>query len=257
MKRDRLDMKRDRLDMKIYNKSFLVNAGDVTVHGICKISTLIHYVEIVTTEHISQMPILSILTESGENIGFFITNVWVKMHSKIQYGDWITVQTYQCPLKGAKIHRKIKFFVQNKLVAEAVTSLLLVNLDTRKLIRTTDFLCELDKSAYDDDEGNLATFGRMSCAKVKFIEKYKVRYSDIDHNGHMNNVRYAEIISDAMDLCMEQDKYISEMRIDFLSECNIGNEIELYMGGVDEIYVQGIVEKGKIKFRSSISLTEI
>lgn len=54
----------------------------------------------------------------------------------------------------------------------------------------------------------------------------KSGYTDIDTNGHVNNIKYANFILNALDL--PADKEISSFRIDFLKEIMSGNEINVY-----------------------------
>ena len=54
----------------------------------------------------------------------------------------------------------------------------------------------------------------------------KSGYTDIDTNGHVNNIKYANFILNALDLPTEKE--ISSFRIDFLKEIMRGNEIKIY-----------------------------
>ena len=51
-------------------------------------------------------------------------------------------------------------------------------------------------------------------------------YTDIDTNGHVNNIKYANFILNALDL--PADKEITAFRIDYVKEIMDGNEISVF-----------------------------
>ena len=48
--------------------------------------------------------------------------------------------------------------------------------------------------------------------------------SDLDHNGHMNNTRYADILQN----CLEKNEGITELDFNYLHEMSLGDGIEVY-----------------------------
>lgn len=51
---------------------------------------------------------------------------------------------------------------------------------------------------------------------------YTVMFSDLDHNKHMNNTNYANLV-----MSVVKNKNISHFEINFLNECLLGDKIEL------------------------------
>ena len=66
---------------------------------------------------------------------------------------------------------------------------------------------------------------KISIPNNEIIEKskYKVAYSDLDHNLHMNNTNYANLVMNTI-----KNKKISHFEINFLNECRLDDEITLY-----------------------------
>jgi len=54
----------------------------------------------------------------------------------------------------------------------------------------------------------------------KFV--YLVRFSDLDHNKHMNNTNYATLVANAL-----EKKIFNHFEINFINECKENNEIEV------------------------------
>lgn len=67
---------------------------------------------------------------------------------------------------------------------------------------------------------------------------HTVRFSDLDHNQHMNNTNYANLIANAL-----KNKEFTHFEINFLNECLENNQIEVSSINTDDgEYVVGKVE---------------
>lgn len=70
------------------------------------------------------------------------------------------------------------------------------------------------------------------------IYTHTVRFCDLDHNQHMNNTNYANLV-----LNVVKDIQISHFEINYLNECVIQDEIDIYeIKDNNEIYIFGKVE---------------
>ena len=89
--------------------------------------------------------------------------------------------------------------------------------------------------------------------KNEFVFKfdYIVQYSDIDHNKHMNNTNYANLVFNAV-----ENKHFTHFEINFNNECVLNDKIQVYTVK-DECfeYVVGKVED-KIAFVSKVGNTQ-
>ena len=86
-----------------------------------------------------------------------------------------------------------------------------------------------------------------------------MHYSDTDINGHVNNVRYADFICDAIRMDqLGQDFYVSALQVDYLAECMAGETITLFTGEQDGLrYVRGADAAGKSRFEGAVTLTPL
>ncbi len=84
----------------------------------------------------------------------------------------------------------------------------------------------------------------------KYCEQ--VSFSKLDHNGHLNNSKYAEIIMDAIKLT--KDEKIKSLEINYLKEAFLGDNIIVKNQKEDkEIFIEGYKEDELI-FKSKITL---
>ena len=77
-----------------------------------------------------------------------------------------------------------------------------------------------------------------------------MRYSDCDLNGHVNNTRYIEMISDIFPLDFYRSHLITRLDINYVNELHDGDEVNVYLSS-DNTYVEGRVND-KVSFVAKI-----
>ena len=60
------------------------------------------------------------------------------------------------------------------------------------------------------------------------IEKFKIKYSDIDINGHLNSIKYIEHLIDVFPLDLFQTKQIERIDLNYIAEGKFGNDIDIF-----------------------------
>jgi medium-chain acyl-[acyl-carrier-protein] hydrolase len=116
-----------------------------------------------------------------------------------------------------------------EVLARGTSSWLIVDISTRKIVRPDGFAGQWP---YHADEAALnANADRIEGARTPdFGDPFHVRYSDIDVNGHVNNVRYIQWVLDGYDLAFHEAYEPAFFEINFMDEVMIGQEIVLGMG---------------------------
>jgi len=85
-------------------------------------------------------------------------------------------------------------------------------------------------------------------------EAYRVQttFSDCDINGHVNNIRYACYVMDALEL--SKDKHIKTFQIDYTQEVASGTVLHIHSDIKDnEIFAKGVGDDDKKKFSCHIT----
>lgn len=85
---------------------------------------------------------------------------------------------------------------------------------------------------------------------------YRVTYSDLDVNGHLNSIKYMEHLLDLFDISMFRDQEISRFEIAYQSEGKYGMELSLHNKEVfPDNYNMSICHDGKAICRAAVSWT--
>jgi len=136
----------------------------------------------------------------------------------------------------------------------------ITNIKTRRLVRTkvVEYLNGngeyFDKKCFDEPYFPLTPF---STEELEPVLEHKVVFTDLDHNKHMNNTKFADLSIDSIPEI--EDCAIDEMQVNFLSECLYKDTIKTYVkaNNDNEYEVIGIKTDGKLSFHTFIKLKHI
>ena len=108
----------------------------------------------------------------------------------------------------------------------------------------------LDESTFDTPFEKLENFDVSSLKGVDI----KTEYSDVDHNGHINNVSYVKFALNLMKL--EEKYYISNLEINYVHELKENEPLILYMKKENNEYNFKAVSDDKVIFLLKINVKE-
>ena len=167
----------------------------------------------------------------GENISWVLTRMVVKMSRYPVWNDEVTVETF--PRGGRKIVAWRDFEVkdaQGATLGLATTEWMLIDLSSRKIVAVPE------KVFAANDPANVPVLGLEPFSKFRFPADGDVRHpetfaamkSQIDLNGHVNNVHYIDWM---LEPC--ESRCPAEMEIVFRSETFAGDEVRVETAAAD------------------------
>ena len=110
--------------------------------------------------------------------------------------------------------------------------------ETHRIVRPSAFP-EAEQYLHTSRGELFAPLPKLSCDNVRLHHVHEVRYSDLDVNNHVNNVRAVELISDALDL-YKQPGFVSELQVNYTAETACGESLSLLTGTADSArYIRG------------------
>lgn len=167
--------------------------------------------------------------------------------------DKMNVTTWPGTVEGPIFPR---YFIIEKedgiRIGEAVTSWVLINVETRRPLRPS--VLEGQMPQCDELTQPMALPGMLRIVNAKCVEERTVRYSDIDINGHMNNAKYLDWVCDILPLDKMRTQSICEWQVNYISEALPGERLALYL--LEEkthAYVQGKkMSDGRMAFEAKV-----
>jgi len=181
------------------------------------------------------------------NTAWILSRVHIEFLDTPKWRENITLTTWHKGLNRLFYLRDFILTDENgKERVKATTSWLVLNLETRRLVR--------DPQLMEEGTVNLENAIETPADKVqlpKDVEpvlafEHVVGYSDVDMNGHANNAMYMQWPMDAVDYDIASARPVRELTINFNHETKAGDSVALYRYVVEQedglhVFVEGKV----------------
>lgn len=167
-------------------------------------------------------------------------------------GEQVTVETWHRQRKGPRFYRCYRWIDSaGEEIIRGVTEFALVSTADHRLLRGEEF----DRFAIPDQpERGVACSdpGRLHLPPLSPAGEYRVRTSDADMNGHMNNTHYADLCEDLL----PPETAMGEITLQFLHESRPGETVALESAREsNRLYLRG--SRGDLPvFAAEMVLTE-
>lgn len=239
-----------------YETSFRIDYRHVDLFGHCRPSALLGFLQETATEAASKIHSSREEMLAKYNVFWAISRLRYTLQRPLLFGEVLHIKTWHRGGKGAIMYREFDLSVDNKIVGQALTAWVLIDLTSHKLFRLSD-ISELQKT----DGGTLCRKDELRKFQLpedmKFAESRKMYYSNTDINGHINNCSYADFVCDTIDLdkILISQQFVSSFQICYVAECKAGETLSLYHAKNDEhFYACGLGSSGEERFRAFLTL---
>lgn len=134
---------------------------------------------------------------------------------------------------------------------KATTSWLVLNLDTRRLVRDPHLMDEGTTCTDNVIETPAEKVQMPKGVEPELVKEHKVSYSDVDLNGHTNNAMYMQWAMDAIDYSVASAKPVKEVTINFNHETKAEDVVKIYRADVENEDGLRVFVEGKVNEQSS------
>ena len=170
-----------------------------------------------------------------KNFAFILSKICFKYYVPIFEDDVIKVQTWALPPKTTIFQRNYRIYKNEEIAVEATSAWALINIKEKNIVRPENFEY-ISKEMMDSEELPFQVQRRLKMAEnMEHLIDYTIRYSDIDHNLHMNNAVYIDIICDCIYNQGEKINEGANKKIDCVNSIDISYNSEALFGDTLEI----------------------
>ena len=182
------------------------------------------------------------------NTAWILSRVNIKFVDTPIWRDDITLTTWH---KGANRLFFLRDFImtdkEGKERVKATTSWLVLNLETRRLVRDPMLMEEGTVCSENVIETPADKVQMPKDVPAELVLEHAVAYSDVDMNNHTNNAMYMQWAMDAVDYETASTKAVKEITINFNRETKAGDVVAIYRACVEKedglhVFVEGKVE---------------
>ena len=185
-------------------------------------------------------------------------NAWIISRMRVVFVDtpkWredVTLATWHKGLNRL-------FFLRDFLMTDndgnvkvkATTSWLVLNLDTRRLVRDPKLLDEGKTCTENVIETPADKVVMPKDAEVKLVMEHEAAYSDLDMNGHVNNAMYMQWAMNAVNYEISSERPVKEFTINFNHEIKPQEIVSIYKAIVEKEDGRHVFVEGRVGDQSS------
>lgn len=233
-----------------YSYRLAVDVHDVDASGEARCSALMRYMQTAAQSQLTENG-MSYDELKGRKRAFILSKITMEFTESIRAYAPLSAISYPVESRGYTFYRCYALEREGRTIGRAVSAWALIDTDTHSLVRVNDF--ELGISP--EERGGMALERFSVPATLKEVGYYRVRYSDLDQNGHMNNTRYPDMYADFLPM---GGMRISRISISWMAEAPAGENLRVLSGCTDGVYyIRTVREDGKINTEAQIMLSPI
>ena len=248
-----------------YIEKYTVNWHDTDANRIARVGRLIEHLQELANRQCekSGLPLEHLRDERG--LGFILGALSVSLKKPLYAYDEVELVTWCRPARGYIFNRYFEIRKDGELALEAITTWVIVNVNSKQMVRVSPDDPMHNSFYYDDPIASDAVPPKARISKdapLLPVGERKIMYSDIDYNMHMNNTRYPDMICDH--LCEMTDAgcayRVSEMSLSYLKESPLGATLTVLRDNMSEdgnISVRTVNEQGEVCLEAVIKLEKI
>lgn len=181
------------------------------------------------------------------NLAWILSRVHVEFPDVPMWRDNLTLTTWH---KGLERLFFIRDFVvtdsEGKERVKATTSWLILNLETRRLVRDPQLTEDGTVCSENATAGSAEKVQMPKDVVAEKVLEHVVAYSDVDTNAHANNAMYMQWAMDAVDYEMASTHPVKEFTINFNHETKAGDKVDIYRAVVEQEGVKHVFIEGKV-----------
>lgn len=179
------------------------------------------------------------------NTAWILSRVHVEFPDTPKWREDITLQTWH---KGLNRLFFLRDFIltddSGNVKVKATTSWLVLNLETRRLVRDPKLMEEGTVCTESVIETPADKVQMPKYVDAELVRKHTVSYSDIDTNGHTNNAMYMQWSMNSVGYDITSSRPVKEFTINFNHETKAGDVVDIYRASVEKedglhVYVEG------------------
>jgi acyl-ACP thioesterase len=237
-------------------KQYWVGAGETDCFGFCKTSSLLGFSQDAATEHAVVNGISRESLLESEGYIWMLVRQRLMLKRPIVYGENVVVTTWHRGFKGAVWYRDFELSAHDGIVGEIVTAWITADFKTKRIIRPN--MVKNSDSFIHPTRNSGPELHKLEMPEgMPLSSKRMVSYSDLDINAHLNNVKAAEIVSDAAQLEKKEGFFVGLCQINYLEESLPGDILDVFeKDHEDTVYVCASAG-GHRRFEAEISLRAV
>jgi medium-chain acyl-[acyl-carrier-protein] hydrolase len=208
----------------IWTEAFRVRAYETDPTGSASVPTLCNYLQEAASNHAQALGV-SVEQMTEQNLTWVLARLHVEVDAYPRWRQTVHVETWPSGENGLYATREFLFTCgDGRALGRGTSAWLLIDVARRRPLRIPAFVSAIRLS----DRGRVMpdTFERLpTLTRADHAYTRRVRYSDLDLNLHVNNVRYVAWALETLPHEMLETHCLVSLEVHFRGETADGDEV--------------------------------
>ena len=211
-------------DTNVWREDYPIRSYEVDCRNRLSILSMFSFMQEAASRHAAALGV-SIQQLLAENYTWLLSRLKIRIAAYPGWNDQIQVNTWPSGTQQLFALRDFKMNgADNQSVAAAISAWLVIDLQKRRPVRIAPFVERLKPI-----EGSHILNDRLDklpgLSDPIHQKSFVVRYSDLDINQHVNNVKFVEWVVEGVPAATLKSSVPSELEINFLAEAFYEDQI--------------------------------
>lgn len=236
-----------------YTSDFTINTYSADFTRTASPEAILGFMQELATVHAEK---LGLGYEDSKKNGFY----WVIGRSKYEFSrlpklfERINVTTWPAGVDGLCALRRFEFRIDGEVIGEGFTYWLMLDCNNFRPVKPQYFF-DMTKNLPIQETDHFKLKKESVPIEMNFIFERVMYNSDLDWNNHVNNLKHAELIYDAIPNIELLTQNIVCLQINYLKEIKHNDRVEIYaIKDENNWHVEGRVD-GKSMFTAIAKLS--
>ncbi|XP_042503814.1 palmitoyl-acyl carrier protein thioesterase, chloroplastic-like [Macadamia integrifolia] len=227
-------------DRFVYRQTFIIRSYEIGPDKTATMETLMNLLQETALNHVMSSGL------AGDGFGatqemslrkliWVVTRIHIQVEKYSCWGDVVEIDTWVDALGKNGMRRDwiIRDYSTQQIITRATSTWVTMNRETRKLTKIPEQVREevkpfyLDRKATDVATNDNKQIGKLTDETAGSIRSgLAPRWSDMDANQHVNNVKYIGWIMESVPLNVLEDYDLRSMTLEYRRECRQSHLLE-------------------------------
>lgn len=225
----------------LYEANYAVHTFQADIHDNIRPAAILDFFQDVASINAEELGV-GYHDVLAKNLYWVILYEEFEVLKPISWGDRVIVRTWPKSRTRLEFEREYELrSVNNELLCKGISSWCVIDTKTRKLERGDNVIFKGEYYDYTNYKEKLNRRLKFEITNPDRVYDYKVLLTDLDHNLHVNNAKYLDILYNMH----ANEKKVKKCRISFMSEARLNEtiQIEYKRENNEDLYIGYVNEK--------------
>ena len=209
---------------KAYQRTYAIRSYEVDAGGRLSVPSICNLLQDAASGHAFELGV-SVSQLLSDNYTWVLSRIFLKMFHYPVWRDAVQIRTWPSGIRGAFAFRDFDIRGDgNRCVGCARSAWIVMDTGKRRPVRPTVFADRLKPA----EEAPVMEYAlqKLPPPDGSYVEKrFRVRYSDLDVNRHVNNTNHIEWLTESIPGLGEKRNGLAALEVNFLGEAFLADQV--------------------------------